>query len=380
MFKKKLNLSALANKPIEQENKTSIEKDTIIWFEEKIIENNNIKEIVHKETEINNEIKTEEIIEKEIKIEDNKIEDAPKFNYTLKSFLNEKNQNNNESKKIEQNQEIKQEKIIEKEVSKSDDSIKINISEKIEISDKIIEKEEIDVEKEEIDVEKEESDEEREKRYLEMTSKVEVSKNEFDYDKEEKIEIFSNYKSDLDKLIIDDKKIEDTEPIEITETIEINEPIEKDEKLYNFEIIKKEEKESEINKNEEIIIKKPINKKIIYLILFMFIIIISIALFIFMDKKQSLEKVDIDSKTNSWVIINTWSLSSTWEITDNNKIIDEVFTNSWIVDIVDETIKEEVEIYIEEIKWDNLKLTPEEIKKKINDKIIEIYLKKTMWK
>lgn len=369
MFKKKLNLSALANKPIEQENKTSIEKDTIIWFEEKIIENNNIKEIVPKETEINNEIKTEEIIEKEIKIEDNKIEDAPKFNYTLKSFLNEKNQNNNESKKIEQNQEIKQEKIIEKEVSKSDDNIKINISEKIEISDKIIEKEEIDVEKEE-------SDEEREKRYLEMTSKVEVSKNEFDYDKEEKIEIFSNYKSDLDKLIIDDKKIEDTEPIEITE------PIEKDEKLDNFEIIKKEveEKESEINKNEEIIIKKPINKKIIYLILFMFIIIISIALFIFMDKKQSLEKVDIDSKTNSWVIINTWSLSSTWEITDNNKIIDEVFTNSWIVDIVDETIKEEVEIYIEEIKWDNLKLTPEEIKKKINDKIIEIYLKKTMWK
>ena len=99
MFKKKLNLSALANKPIEQENQTSnIENTSILNEETPSLVNYNYDEVVvteNKESEIveekieetpiketsSEEIVSEEVVTEEVVTEASIVENKIEYNY-----------------------------------------------------------------------------------------------------------------------------------------------------------------------------------------------------------------------------------------------------------------------------------------------------------
>lgn len=168
-----------------------------------------------------------------------------------------------------------------------------------------------------------ETPEELEKRYEEMTSKIEIKKEEVEYNKDNNSDLFWNYKSDFEEL------------------------------GENWE-----KKKEDITTDEKTTIKNKNNKKIVKIIIFLLLISIIWSWTYFFN---DIKKIFIKEKTPI--------------------IIDEpISTETGIIDTIDPEIKEEVNDYIEQIKQDNSELAPKEIKKKINEKIIEIYLKKAMTK
>ncbi len=406
MFKKKLNLSALANKPIEQENQTSNEENTSILneetpslvnynYDEVVVTENKNEDVVLETTTLNDETKIKDknieipAIEipaleneekaEEIVVQDDKEEKKVEYNYEDVIVSENKNEDvaletttlNDETKIEDKNIEIP---ALENE-EKAEEIVVQDDKEEKKKSKKKSKKNIFKYEEVVVELPPPETEEEKEKRYEEMISKVEVKKSEFDYDKEEKIELFWNYQSDLE-VIVEEKEWNKKEKInnEI-ENIENNEQT-------------KEISENNENKDEEkeIIIRKPINKKVIIIISILVLLWAVIwSIFYFLNdiknliKTEKIDEIIVDGEINYSGATNSWELTDSWTI-NQEEIMEEVLTNSWISEIVDEEIKQEVETYIEEIKESEEVLTPEQIKKKINDKIIEIYLKKTMLK
>ena len=325
MFKKKIDLSALINKN-EQENNTTSNDETITNSLSE--ENTNIEPIIiEKKEDIEIDKKDENNLlikdkpKKKIWIKKNSADDETIINQekTIEIEIDEKNEDD-----INSNEKIQYNYTTTVETNEENKNIEQNIDENQENIDnsEIIIKDE----KKKKEEKKIETPEEIEKRYEEMTSKIEIKKETAEYNKEDNSDLFWNYKSDFEIKNKAEEKIQD----------EFWNKIEKFDLNKNWK--------SEVS-NKKIII-------IIFLVLIIYIIW-SISYF-FNDIKK--------------LIINDNITTNTWD------------TNSGIIDTIDPEIKDEVNDYIEQIKKDNSELTPEEIKKKINDKIIEIYLKKAMTK
>ncbi len=325
MFKKKIDLSALINKN-EQENNTTSNDETITNSLSE--ENTNIEPIIiEKKEDIEIDKKDENNLlikdkpKKKIWIKKNSADDETIINQekTIEIEIDEKNEDD-----INSNEKIQYNYTTTVETNEENKNIEQNIDENQENIDnsEIIIKDE----KKKKEEKKIETPEEIEKRYEEMTSKIEIKKETAEYNKEDNSDLFWNYKSDFEIKNKAEEKIQD-------------------------EFWNKIEK-FDLNKNWK---SEVSNKKIIIIIFLVLIISIiwSISYF-FNDIKK--------------LIINDNITTNTWD------------TNSGIIDTIDPEIKDEVNDYIEQIKKDNSELTPEEIKKKINDKIIEIYLKKAMTK
>lgn len=354
MFKKKIDLSALINKTEQENNVTSNDEIITSSFDE---ENKNTPEVVVENTE-NNKIETKEEEKTKIEIKPSKKIWIKKNNVTENTIIKEETQN-----KLEEI--IKVEK---KEESTPNEEIKYNYTTTVEtndlnttpeiIIDEVEEKK--DKKKKKDDKNKVETPEELEKRYEEMTSKIEIKKEEVEYNKEENNDLFWNYKSDFEIKSME-KKTKIEEKIQDELWREKESPME--EKKVEPEILNENknvqnEKIDNVNLEEKIIIKPKNNKKLIkILILLLIISIIWSTSYFFNDIKKLIIKDNI--ATNTWAIEDT---------------------NSGIIDSIDPEIKDEVNDYIEQIKKDDTELTPIEIKKKINDKIIEIYLKRAMTK
>lgn len=345
MFKKKIDLSALINKN-EQENKETSNSDVITSSLSE--ENTNIEPIIiEKKEDIEikisetTDIITEEKPKKKIWIKKNNSEDE-KNNSKEKTIEIEKNEDD-----INSNEEIKYNYTNTVETYEENKNIEQNIDENQENIDnsEIIIKDEKKDNKKKKEEKKIETPEEIEKRYEEMTSKIEIKKETAEYNKDDNSDLFWNYKSDFEIKNKTEEKIQDELWNKIEEL--------SSEKDWEFKVSNENIKNEK--KDENIIIKPKNSKKIIKILILLLIISIiwSISYF-FNDIKK--------------LIINDNITTNTWD------------TNSGIIDTIDPEIKDEVNDYIEQIKKDNSELTPEEIKKKINDKIIEIYLKKAMTK
>lgn len=340
MFKKKIDLSALINKNEQENNTTSNDKIITSTLNE---ENTNIEPIII-EKKYENNLVIEEKPKKKIWIKKNSVDDGTIINQekTIEIEIDEKNEGY-----VNSNEEIKYNYTTTVETYEENKNIEQNIDENKEDIDnsEIIVKDDKKDNKKKKEEKKIETPEELEKRYEEMTSKIEVKKETAEYNKDDNSDLFWNYKSDFEIINKTEEKIQDELWNKIEEL--------SSEKDWEFKVSNENIKNEK--KGENIIIKPKNSKKIIRLLILLLIISIiwSISYF-FNDIKK--------------LIINDNITTNTWD------------TNSGIIDTIDPEIKDEVNDYIEQIKKDNSELTPEEIKKKINDKIIEIYLKKAMTK
>lgn len=320
-FTRKVDTSALTNTITQEENK----------LEEKSSDLNDEKIEVKDNESINYTYETS-VEEKETEAEaENKEE---KINYIYEVNLEEAN----EPKKTEK--EIKKEEKDKKYVNLLNWDVRKTIKE---------------------EPKKEESEDERKKRYEEITSKIDVELEDEKFKKIEKdVELFSNYTSDYKEKEVENTKNSDNEKI----------------------------------KTKKIL--KP-KQKIILIVSVIIILLISCIWWLFFTEKNWITNFWLFIKENNLKNefkddlkdedinkISEWKMNSknvnwydiTFEERDNYldkeyKFYDEIFSSIEGLDI-------SINKYLEELIWENEELTKEEIEELIREKIIRIYLQRTI--